>query len=189
MRPPLNNRAVFLDRDGTINEEVGYLSDPGLLKLIDGAPEALRSLQKAGFKLIVVTNQSGAERGYFTEDDVKAVNSRLVELLEAENLKLDQIYYCLHLECKCRKPNTGMIEKAMKDHGVDPKRSYVVGDKASDMKLARNAGAVGIMVMTGFGAGERANVEGQDFEPAVFADNILQAARWIIERERTPVAT
>lgn len=176
-------RAIFLDRDGTINEEVGYLGDPDKLILIPGASQALKSLKKAGFKLIVVSNQSGAERGFFTVEDVEKVNQRLVELLGKEGVRLDAVYYCPHLECDCRKPNTGMIKKAQKEHDVDPLSSYVIGDKATDMKLAKNAGAVGVMVMTGFGHGEKDRIEA-DFAPAYYADDITDAARWILEREK-----
>ena len=179
----MSDRAIFLDRDGTVNEEVGYLSRPEDLRLINGAAAALQSLRKAGFKLIIVTNQSGAARGFFNEDDIAAVNKRLIELLDNEDVKLDAVYYCPHLDCHCRKPNTGMVERARREHGIDPSRSYVIGDKATDMKLAHNAGAAGIMVMTGFGAGERASVEGADYAPVCYAADITRAAEWIIERE------
>lgn len=176
-------RAVFLDRDGTINEEVGYLGDPDKLVLIDGAGRALKKLREAGFKLIVVSNQSGAQRGFFTVEDVERVNRRLVELLGEEGVALDAIYYCPHLDCDCRKPNTGMIKKAQKEHKVDPSLSYVIGDKATDMKLAKNAGAIGIMVMTGFGMEEKNRIEA-DFAPAYYAQDISDAVRWILEREK-----
>lgn len=176
-------RAVFLDRDGTINEEVGYLGDPDKLVLIEGAGRALKKLKEAGFKLIVVSNQSGAERGFFTVEDVEKVNQRLIELLREEGVVLDAIYYCPHLDCDCRKPNTGMIKKAQQEHNVDPRVSYVIGDKATDMKLAKNAGAIGIMVMTGFGIGEKNRLEA-DFAPAYYAQDISDAVRWILEREK-----
>lgn len=177
-------RAVFLDRDGTINEEVGYLGDPDKLVLIPGSAYALKRLKEAGFKLIVVSNQSGAERGFFTVEDVEKVNQRLIELLSKEGVFLDAIYYCPRLDCDCRKPNTGMIKKAQKEHKVDPRTSYVIGDKVTDMKLAKNAGAVGIMVMTGFGSAEKNRIEA-DFAPAYYAHDIGDAVRWILEREKS----
>jgi len=148
MRPEKNGKAVFLDRDGTINVEVGYLSRPDQVELIPGSAEALVLLRDAGFKLVVVSNQSGAARGYFTSSDVDRVNARLVEMLAERGAGLDALYYCPHIKedgCACRKPLLGMIERARAEFGVDPKRSYVVGDKAVDVKLAKNAGAVSVI--------------------------------------------
>ena len=179
----MSDRAVFLDRDGTVNEEAGYIKNPDEVRLLPGAAGAMRLLRQAGFKLVIVSNQSGAARGLFSEDDIKAVNERLSELLRREGVLFDRIYYCPHLDgCDCRKPKTGMLERARKELGVDPARSYVIGDKATDMELAHNAGAVGIMVMTGFGAGERKLIT-PDIAPACIAENLGQAAAWILQRE------
>lgn len=178
----MSDRAVFLDRDGTVNEEVGYLGSPDDVRLIPGAADALMKLRDAGFKIVIVSNQSGVARGYFTEKDVAAVNARLIDLLRKEGASLDAIYYCPHLDgCECRKPKTGMVERARVELGVDPKKSYLIGDHAADMKLAHNAGATGIMVLTGHGAEERGKVA--DCEPAYLATGLAEAANWIIERE------
>jgi len=178
----LSDRAVFLDRDGTVNEEVGYLGRPGDVRLAPGAAAALIKLRRVGFKLVIVSNQSGVARGFFTEEDVDAVNARLVELLRNEGACVDAIYYCPHLDgCECRKPKMGMIERARSELGVEPRRSYVIGDHKSDMLLAQNAGATGVMVLTGHGADEAEKVA--DCAPAHIAADIAGAVDWIIEHE------
>lgn len=178
---------VFLDRDGTINEDVGYLSDPAGLVLIEGAAAAIRLLNERGLKVIVISNQSGVGRGYYTDSDVHAVNSRLKELLEAGGALVDGIYFCNHhpdVECQCRKPGTGLADAAALDHGLGSGRVYVVGDKASDVGLARNLGAKGVLVLTGKGAHE---LEGMQEAPDFTAKDILEAVNWILsDLERAP---
>ncbi|HBG46952.1 MAG TPA: hypothetical protein DDW94_08180 [Deltaproteobacteria bacterium] len=177
----MNSKAtVFLDRDGTINEDVGYLSDPQRLVLIEGAVKAIRLMNELGIKVIVISNQSGVGRGYYTDADVEAVNSRLKELLAVGGARLDAIYYCNHhpdIDCSCRKPGTGLAEQAALEHELNSNKAYVVGDKASDMGLARNLGARGILVLTGKGAHE---LEGMEEAPDFIAKDILEAAGWIL---------
>ena len=139
--------AVFLDRDGTINEETGYLSDPGQVTLLPGAAEALVRLEKAGFRLVVVTNQSGIARGYFTEADLGAVNGALDRQLRGMGAVIDAYYFCPHhpaygekKDCDCRKPKPGMAKRAARELGIDLVKSYFVGDKCSDVEMGRNAG-------------------------------------------------
>ncbi len=176
MRP-----AVFLDRDGTINEDTGYLSDPKEVRLLPGSAEAVKRLNRASIKVVVVSNQSGVGRGYFTDSDLSAVNKRLKELLKKEGAAVDGLYYCPHHpddNCGCRKPNTGLTSKAALEHGIDLARSYVVGDKVSDIELAKNAGAKGILVLTGDGVKEK----GRLIRPADFvAKDLSEAVRWIME--------
>ncbi len=177
----LKNIAVFLDRDGTINEDSGYVSKPGEVVLIKGAVEAIRALNSLGIPVIIITNQSGVGRGYFTEDGLKAVNTRLIELLNDGGARIDGIYYCVHLpddNCGCRKPKTGLITKAASDLGIDPRLSYVIGDKTSDAGLARNAGAKAVMVRTGHG---RKDVQTLLDAPDFVADDIVSAVEWVIE--------
>lgn len=174
-------RAAFFDRDGTINEDVGYLAKPDDLRMIDGAATSIRRLNDAGVKVIVISNQSGVGRGYFTGDDVEAVNGRLVELLADEGARLDGVYCCVHRpdeDCGCRKPRTGLTDKAAVEHGIDNALSYVVGDKASDMGLAEKIGAKGVMVMTGNGPEEFKKLAGK---PDFVAKDITDAVDWIIE--------
>ena len=171
---------VFLDRDGTINEDVGYLSDPDGLVIIEGAARAIRLLNEKKIKVIVVSNQSGVGRGYYTDSDVEAVNLRLRELLGREGAVLDAIYYCNHhpdIECLCRKPGTGMVELAALDHELNSSRAYVVGDKGSDMGLARNLKAKGVLVLTGKGRGE---LEGMEEAPDFIARDLMDAVVWIL---------
>lgn len=149
MRP-----AVFLDRDGTLIEEVGYLGDPGGVVVLPGVPDALRRLRDAGYALVVVSNQAGVARGYFTEDDVLAVNGRLAELLEVEGVQLDAWHYCVHHPdhgdpCACRKPEPGMLRDAARDLDLDLSRSWIVGDHPSDVEAGRRVGARGILVLSG----------------------------------------
>lgn len=173
--------AVLLDRDGTINEDTGYLSDPRKVRLLDGAAHAIKRLNHASVKVVVVSNQSGVGRGYFKNSQLSAVNKRLKELLKKEGARIDGIYCCPHRpdeNCGCRKPSTGLASKAALKHSIDLTRSYVVGDKATDVELARNAGAKAILVLTGDGERERPGLK----SPADFiAKDLSEAVRWIME--------
>lgn len=174
--------AVFLDRDGTINIDTGYLADPAEVRLIDGAAEAIRRLNEAGVKALVISNQSGVGRGLFTETDLAKVNTRLVELLVASGARLDGIYCCPHRPddgCQCRKPATGLVKDAAAEHGVEIGRGCVVGDKAIDMELGRNLGVRTILVLTGNG---RAELEKVSPPPDYVAYDLADAVNWILER-------
>lgn len=182
---------VFLDRDGTLNEEIGYIRDVSKLMLIKGAAAAVKRLNEAGVAAILVTNQTGAARGYYGEEHIHNLNSRLQELLALEGAHMDAIYYCPHLEgapiapfgikCGCRKPEVGMVEEAYAEHpGLDRQRSYVVGDKSTDVELARNCGARAVLVRTGYG---EAVVKGEyqwKVEPDFDAGDIVSAIDWIL---------
>ena len=183
--------AVFLDRDGTINEEVGYVNHVDRLKLIDGAAEAVALLRQNGLKTIVVTNQAGVARGYYPAEHLPKLHERLRELLSAEGAELDAIYYCPHhpdvgeppfrQDCDCRKPKLGMIRRAEKELGVDAQRSYMVGDKISDVEFGRKAGCRSILLLTGYGKGELEYHRHQlSSEPDYIADDLLDAAKWIV---------
>lgn len=186
------NKAVFLDRDGTVTEEVGYLTDPGKLNMIPGAGAAIRKLNASGLKVILVTNQSGVARGYFPESLVHEAHARLERMLEAEDARCDGIYYCPHhptagnskytMACDCRKPGTGLLDVAARDHGIDLTQSYVVGDKWSDVELAQRAGAKGVLVRTGFAPDDPGNVRPQHVrDPDFTARDLAQAADWIVK--------
>jgi len=180
----MSKRAVFLDRDGTIIEEVGYLSRPEQVSLLPKAPEALALLRGAGFRLVMVSNQSGVARGYFGIEDVQAANRRLAQLLRPHGVGLDAVYFCPHLEgCTCRKPSPGMVEKAAMELGVDPTLSYVVGDRVSDLELAANVGATSILVLSGYGAAAREELKGTGITPDFVAADLYEASGWILERE------
>ncbi len=147
-------RFVLIDRDGTLNVEKNYLSDPDHLELIPGAAAAIRRLRQAGLGICVVTNQSGIARGYFGLDRLAEIHARLGELLAAEGAQVDGIYICPHGpddDCACRKPLPGLIEQAAAEHGFDPARAFVVGDKEADVGMGRAVGAVTLLVRTGYG--------------------------------------
>jgi D-glycero-D-manno-heptose 1,7-bisphosphate phosphatase len=184
-------RAVFLDRDGTLNEEVGHVDRLSRFRLYPFAASAVREINNAGLLAVVVTNQSGVGRGMFPEELVSAVHDRLREELREAGAKLDAIYYCPHhpaaeipkyrMECGCRKPSTGMMTQAAARFGIQIDKSYVIGDRHRDMEMARRAGAVGVLVRTGFGQQEwemnRANGAAQ---PDHVADNLYEAVQWIL---------
>jgi len=190
MRP-----AVFLDRDGTLTIERGYISDPGVLELIRGAGEAVRTLNDAGILAVIVSNQSGVARGYMSESDMAVVHQRLVELLGGCGARLDGAYYCPnHPEGKilrytrdwsCRKPETGMIDLAVRELGIDLGRSYFVGDHSTDIEVAKRKGIPGIMVRTGHGEREIEETATKAVPAAYVASDVGDAVRWILrERKR-----
>ena len=148
-------RAVFLDRDGTVMRDVDYCGDPARVEVFPGAADALRRLKANGYKLIILTNQSGIARGYFNDDDYRAVEREFLRQLGGE--LIDATYYCPDLpdaNSPRRKPAPGMILEAQRDHGLDLARSYLIGDKRSDIACGRNAGVRTILVQTGYGAHE-----------------------------------
>jgi len=181
--------AVFMDRDGTINEEVGYLCRAEELVLIPAAAEAIRLVNEEGMKAVVVTNQSGVAKGYFTEEDVRLINGRLAEMLRDEGAIIDRFYYCPHhptegrypyrVACTCRKPEPGMLLRAAADLDIDLARSYLIGDMLKDLDAAHRVGAKGILVRTGYGK----NVGITD-EPDYVAEDILGAVRWILNDKK-----
>lgn len=176
--------AVFLDRDGTINEEMGYINDLSRVKILPKVAEALKILKKHGFKLIVITNQSGPARGYFPEELVFKTNEYIREKLRKKGAVLDDFFVCLHSPedgCECRKPKPGLILQAVKTHHIDLKRSYFVGDRILDIETAYNAGIKGILVLTGYGKGELKYVAPKkNIYPHFVAKNLKEAAEYII---------
>lgn len=147
--------AVFVDRDGTLIAERHYLCDPDQVQLLPGAAQAVRRLNQAGVPVLMVTNQSGVARGYFSLEQVEQVNQRVLAMLAAEGARLDGIYVCPHQEgdgCNCRKPATGMVDAAAAAWNVAPDKSFVIGDKPCDIDLGRNLGAGALLVRTGHGA-------------------------------------
>lgn len=183
---------VFLDRDGTVTEEVGYVNHPSRLRLIPGAAEGIRLLNDAGVPVILATNQAGVARGYFTEDLVKEVLAKLEDLLAAQGARLDALYYCPHhpsvgpepyrLACDCRKPKPGMLLRGAKAFDLALERCYVVGDKISDAGFAHSVGAKGVMILTGYGLGEFTYQRREwKEEPDFIAEDLVSAARWIVE--------
>lgn len=176
--------AVFLDRDGTINEEVNYLARPHDLRLIRGAGQAIHLLNEAGLSAILVTNQSAIGRGYFTAARLAEIHDELARQLAACGARLDAIYYCPHHPdqgCACRKPGPGLLEQAAAEHDLDLSRSFLVGDKASDLEAGHRAGCRTVLVLTGYGAEQRAAIEART-PPDCVARDLLEAVRWILSQ-------
>ena len=187
--------AAFIDRDGTLTEEVGYVNHPSRLKLLPRSAAAVRRLNEAGIAAVVVTNQAGIARGYFSEDVLRATNQVLVEQFKKAGAHLDGIYVCPHhpsegeppfrADCDCRKPSPGLLLRAAADLDLDLGASVVVGDKASDLAVARRVGARSILVLTGYGLGEweygRAHCP---VTPDHVAADLLDAVEWVIAHRR-----
>lgn len=189
MRP-----GVFLDRDGTVNEEVGYLYEVEKLSLISGAAQAIKRLNVFGWPVICISNQSGVARGYFTIDAVYEVNQKLEELLAAEGAYLDRIYFCPHhptkgqypyrMDCECRKPGSGMLDKAADELDIDLERSFLIGDRLSDIQTAKNASLRAILVLTGYGRKELENLKNKtDIQPDYICEDIVFAVDWILKQK------
>jgi D-glycero-D-manno-heptose 1,7-bisphosphate phosphatase len=186
------NKAAFIDRDGNLIHEVGYISSLNRIKFYVRSIKALQLLKDNGYKIIVVTNQSGVARGYIPESFVKSAHRRIDSLLKIHGLKIDAYYYCPHhakkaiskrymKDCDCRKPKTGMIKAAVKDFKLDLKQSFVIGDKLTDVHLAKNAGIRSALVMTGYGKKEKKLIKSSYDKPEVFAKDFYQAVRLLIK--------
>lgn len=187
--------ALFIDRDGTLSEEVGYVNHPSRFRLFPYSAGAIKLLNDNGWLAIVVTNQAGVARGYFAEDVIVQIHEQLRRDLEHASAKLDAIYYCAHhpsvgeppyrLDCDCRKPKTGLIDRAIADFPIDLERSWMVGDRYSDIELARNARLHSAFVLSGYGRGEWEYQRGSwKLEPDLVAETLLDVARIVIERDR-----
>lgn len=182
-------KAVFLDRDGTLNEDPGYLGDADSVVLLPGVIEALDTLKnKYHYLLIVVSNQSGIARGLITEDQVKAVNKKISDLLSVHNIYIDAFYYCPSHpdfnnedETKCRKPSPQMIIEASESFNVDLSKSYIIGDSHTDVEAGINAGIKTILLKTGKGAESISMLQNQNKFPSFVAENILDACSFIIK--------
>ncbi|MFX1274400.1 MAG: D-glycero-beta-D-manno-heptose 1,7-bisphosphate 7-phosphatase [Promethearchaeota archaeon] len=174
------NKAIFLDRDGVINEEMNYLSNPDDFKLIEGVIEALKILKQKGFLLILITNQAGIARGYFTIENLNSIHRKMKNLLEYENIFLDDIYYCPHHpdftgECDCRKPKPGMILNAKEKYKIDLKESYMIGDTLNDIKAGYNANCKTVLVLTGYGSEEKKKIK--EIIPDLIYKDLLEFAK------------
>lgn len=176
-----SKRFMILDRDGVLNVEKGYLSDPDQLELMTGVPDALKRLEELGIGRIVVTNQSGIARGYFDEAALQTIHERLRQLLEAEGASVDAIYFCPHAsddDCACRKPMPQSVETAVARFGFDPTASFVIGDRRSDIELGERVGATTFLTMQGYGSEA---VKDPLVNPDYLVDGLPEAVR-IIER-------
>jgi len=185
------NKAAFLDKDGTINEDVGYLDDPNKLVLLPRAAEAIKRLNEHGFKVIIISNQSGIAKGILTEDILQTIDKKLQKELLKLGAYVDAIYYCPHHPehglypykkvCQCRKPHPGLVKRAEKEHNIDLKSSYFVGDKLSDIETGKAVGIKTILVLTGKGKETKQEQGFSENKPDYEAPDLFHAVNWIIE--------
>ncbi len=193
--PEQKHKAVFLDRDGTLSVEVGYIDNVKDFKLYSETPDALKRLAEAGYKLVVLTNQSGVARGYFPESRVVEINEFMTRRLESFGISLDGIYYCPFYkdgkieeyakEDPCRKPDTGMIMRAVDEIGINLASSMIVGDSTADINCGKNAGIRSVLVLTGHGEKTYKIMKTmeKDEQPDHISKNIGEAVTWILENE------
>jgi D,D-heptose 1,7-bisphosphate phosphatase len=185
----MTQSAIFLDRDGTINVDPGYLNDPSEVRLFEGTGAALNLLKDAGYLLVVVSNQSGIARGLITEEQVQLVNSRINELLEKfSSVSIDHFFYCPHHEsfgnsgeCDCRKPNTGMITQAINKFDINLGASFLIGDSVADVLTGHNAGIRTIMVGTGNGSEHISVLQDKNKLPNFTCLNLYESAKLILK--------
>jgi len=186
--------AVFIDRDGTISEEVGYVNHPSRYRVFPYSADAIKLLNDNNWLAIVITNQAGVARGYFSEDVITRVHERLNQELVQQQARLDAIYYCAHHptvgeppyrhDCDCRKPKPGLIKLATADFEVDLANSWMVGDRYSDVEMARNAGLHSAFVLSGYGRGEwEYQSAGWKLRPDLVCENLLEAVQSILQRQ------
>jgi D-glycero-D-manno-heptose 1,7-bisphosphate phosphatase len=179
------HKAVFMDRDGTVSEEVGYMYHAGLYKPYPWAADAIRRINENGMKAVLITNQSGVGRGYFEAKTVEEVHELLCAELARSNAKLDAIYYCPHdpnnISCECRKPRPGMLFRARRDLDIDLSQSYVIGDKHTDVETAYTVGAKSILVLTGYGRDQLQQHRNEEHQPTYVAENLAEAVDAILK--------
>jgi D-glycero-D-manno-heptose 1,7-bisphosphate phosphatase len=183
------DRAVFLDRDGTIIEDTGYVAGKEQVKFLPRSAEAIKSLNENGFKVIVVSNQAGVARGYFIEADVRDTNQYIQETLAGQGARIDAFYYCPHhvegvveayrRDCYCRKPNPGMLEWAKEDFGLDLDKSFVIGDRYSDVEAGLRAGCRTVLLGDGY-----APAGGNTAVPHRTAGDLYEAVAWLLGGDR-----
>jgi D-glycero-D-manno-heptose 1,7-bisphosphate phosphatase len=191
------HRAVLLDRDGTVSEEVGYVNHVDRFRIYPFAAEAIRRLNRGRVKVVIVTNQSGVARGLFPESLVRELHERMREELSHSQAFLDGVYYCPHhpagkvvpynIECDCRKPKPGMLRRAAEDLGLDLRRSYVIGDKYTDLETAFGVGARAALVLSGYGKGEmQYNSCRWPRQPDFVGNDLLAVVDWVLSQTAVP---
>lgn len=190
----MKKAAVFIDRDGTVNEQMGYINHPGRFRILPGVAEGVALLNQKDFLAIIISNQSGVARGYFPIQLVHEVHGLMKETLKEKGARIDGVFFCPHhprgsvpefaIECHCRKPKTGLIEQACQAFDIDLSHSYVVGDRCLDIETAERSNLNGILVETGYGLGEiRYVLPRTRVKPVHIAGDLLGAVQWILGRE------
>jgi len=181
-------KVCFLDRDGVLIHEECYLSDPDKVRVTKGAAQSINKLHTLGYLVIVITNQAGVARGYYPEESIGKIHDRIDAILAEDNTAIDAYYYCPHhpkgtveeysFACSCRKPETGMVEQAIKDFDIDLEHSFVIGDKVTDVKTATNTGCkTGILVRTGHGEQQ---IKDNDTTGITIKADINEAIEWFL---------
>lgn len=186
----MTNKAIFLDRDGTLNYDYGYIKDPEKVKLFPKVGASLRLLKEYSFKLIIVSNQSGVARGYMSISQTNLINKRLQEELNKFDISIDKVYICPHhlegkikkytINCSCRKPKPGMLLEAKNKYNLDLSQSFLIGDKISDIGAGFNAGCKTVLVLTGYGKEELERQEQWEYQPDYIAKDLYFAATWVV---------
>ncbi len=190
----MKKRAVFLDRDGTLNKDVGYPNSFAAIEVYPYSFDAIRKINRSGLLTVVVTNQSGIGRGLIEEKNLQDIHQQMRNLFLRNNARLDGIYYCPHYiasmdpqyrkDCSCRKPNPGMAIKAAEELNISLKNSYMVGDKIEDIQFGLNIEATPILLLTGHGYKALRNLSEEGIQPAFVAQDLLEAADWILENDK-----
>ena len=187
----MSRPAVFMDRDGTLSHEIGYVNHPSRFRLFPYAVDAVRLVNRSGHLAVLVTNQAGVARGYFPESAIHEVHAGLRQAMAAGGARLDGLYVCMHhpsagaapyrLDCDCRKPRPGLVRRAAQELDIDLARSYVVGDRLGDLQLAWNVGARGVLVKSGYGLGELTyHAPSWPRPPDLVAEDLLEAVGRIV---------
>ena len=192
--PSLKKSAVFLDRDGTINKDVGYPNSYGMIEIFSFSFEAVKRINSAGLLAVIVTNQSGVGRGFIEEKNLHDLHRKLVLDFARKNAHFDGIYYCPHYvqsesqeyrkDCACRKPNIGMAQQAAQDLDIDTSNSFMIGDKVEDILFGINIKAAPILVLTGFGPKSLPELRAKGIKPAYVAQDLRDAVDWIIRKRQ-----
>ena len=181
----MGNKAVFIDRDGTINIDGPYLDNPDRFEMYPGVGEGIKKLKDDGFKIIVMTNQSGIARGYFTEEVLMSIHKTMAIKFDAFDVKLDGVYYCPHHpddNCNCRKPNTGLFENAIEEHDIDVNQSYMIGDKILDVCAGQKIGVKTILIPEAHARDEFLSTKNEwKCHPDYVADDFVDAVEWILK--------
>lgn len=190
----MKKRAIFLDRDGTINEDVGYPDKPSQVKIFSSSFDAVAKINASGFLAVIITNQSGIGRGYLTEADLEEIHQKMKSDFAERGVRVDGIYVCPHYElslipryrkdCDCRKPKPGLALRAAKDLGIDLAGSYFIGDKVEDVLFGLNIGARPVLVLTGSGAESEKKLKEMNLRPAHIAVDLSAAVDWILGQKR-----
>jgi len=178
----MRNKAVFVDRDGTINANLGYIDDPNDLKIYPSVAKGIKILKENGFKIIVITNQSGITRGYFSEEILEKVHQKMKNELSKKGASIDAIYYCPHHPndgCNCRKPNTGLFQQAIRELNIDVKRSFIIGDRMLDVEAGYKIGCKTVLVPENKEKVEK-EMEESNIEPDYICDDFYSGAKWIL---------